>query len=171
MRVDAITYWTGKHFHPGRRIAVVMEDRVVDADLTSYQSALQAAYLINTPGFLGLITVAPAWPNEWGFTAVPERDVNLYGNGQRYKTRDEAVNALKSEIAAYRAEQQRCVDEPAYALEKFLKTYDWTSHMSDDFRAWSAGERQARELEAFRQKVDAGTFETLIERYRPKTAS
>lgn len=121
--------------------------------------------LVERVDFVGLVSKGPA--TEWG-GIVPRID----GDGARYVGREatveDAVEAVRAEAAALRAEADRCAADPAYAAEQLLKTHDWYAHYSDDYGVCAASDRHWEKIQALLKQLPEADAAALVAKYQPK---
>lgn len=155
--VRHVRYFLGKS---GHAFALVFTSDVIDVT-----DASTLYDLTQRPDFVGLVSKAPktAW---CGMVQRIEHDGASY-TGQ-CATRDEAADAVRAEAAALRAEADRVASDPAYALEKMLKSHDWFAHYSDDYGVCAASDRHWEKIQAQMTKVSPEVAEALLAKYRPE---
>lgn len=155
-----VSYFRGK---PGHEFALVYKDTVLPVPTDDPMWSK----LLDRPGFVGLVTKAPK--TRWG-GMVP---LSLGYDGMSYVIERESIEdaaiAVREEAERIEAEAEREAFEPAYALEKLLKSHDWFAHYSDDYRVLAASDAHWHKIETLRKLVPQETYDRLIEKYRPKT--
>jgi hypothetical protein len=163
MSLKDIAYWAGK---PGHAIAVVMPDRLVDVDLTSW-TTVRTVLDVTRAGALGTIHRAPR-VDGWGGMAEFE------GRSQYVPSRpskEQAGEAVRTAWAEMKAEKEREDGDPVYLLEKLLKIHDWYANYSDDYGVVAASDRHWDRIQALRKIVPTAVGDALVAQYRPKEAS
>jgi len=122
--------------------------------------------LIDRPDFLGLVSKAP----KTGWGGMVPLPANL--DGVRYVAASDekavAAEALRAAAAEVKGEADREASDPAYALEKALKSHDWFAHYSDDNGVFFASERHWDKIKALMAKVPPAVAEALLDQYKPK---
>lgn len=118
--------------------------------------------LANAIAFCVLVPATGEWSAEGNH---PVHGGTLCAKGA---TAEEAAAAWVTKRDEVVAEEARITADPVAHLERELARVDWYSHMSDDFRVWSAGEAHWKLIESLRAKVGEEKFNELVAKYQPK---
>lgn len=168
-----LRYWAGKGYT--HRHFLVFAGKITAVDLTSWTTASET--LKEAPNAIGVVSLPQANQPKGAFdvytltgkdkfsTEAHFGDKVMRGLADSY---EDAVDQVRRDYYAMVEEQKRYNSDPAYALEKELKSFDWFSHFSDDAGVWRAGEAHSRRIEALKSKVDPKVVEALMEKYRPR---
>jgi hypothetical protein len=154
-----VNYFVGK---PGHAFALVFEHKIVH--VTDRQHCLE---LVGREDLVGLVTWTPK--TQWGgiVPLLGDADGASYVAGE-HATIEEAVEAVRTRARELRAEYERVLADPAYALETLLKSHDWFAHNSDDYGVCAASDRHWDMIQALRAKVAPEVYEALLAKYQPK---
>ena len=104
------------------------------------------------------------WSGQHNHPAYPQS--NVYATGP-FSSLEAVTEAIRQSYVATCAEEARIAASPTLQLERILRNRDWTSHMSDDFRYWAAGEANDRQLKAILPKVPVEDVRRLWAEYAP----
>jgi hypothetical protein len=125
-------------------------------------------YQISTLSLADVIGVATQGSNgEWSAEhGHPYHFGSVYLNGP-YVDLAAVEAAIRQSYAEHVAEEERIKASPVLQLERILQNRDWTSHFSDDYRYWAAGEANDRALKAILPQVPADDVKRLWAQYAP----
>ncbi len=145
-RVQELTSWThdqvdswnlnarpkGQRKFPYHHIYMVFADRVVEADLTNYQTAVESAKAFSAEDFCGLV-------HDSGGNLSIQTKPGRHMKRATALDLDRAEELCRQMYEFAKREQHRYDTDPVYALSEELLCIDWNHIYSDDGQVYRAG--------------------------------
>jgi hypothetical protein len=125
---------------------------------------------LNLSDVIGVATQGSngTWTGEHGHPAYPASAVYLSGP---YADLAIVEAEIRQSYVDHIVEETRIQASPTLQLERVLKNRDWTSHFSDDYSVWAAGEVNDRALKEILPQVPADDVKRLWQQYAPNNVS